>query len=152
MFVDGWTGKGRIARELAAAVESFERTDGARFHADLAVLADPGHCARIFGTRDDFLIPSACLNSTVSGLVSRTVFNRELILPNDFHGAKFYEHLASRDVSSRFLDAVTEQFPEVLAESVHTAADGRDFPPADWSGGPRSNASVRNSVSTTQTL
>ena len=37
---------------------------------DLAVLADPGHCVRTFGTRDDFLIPSACLNSTVSGLVS----------------------------------------------------------------------------------
>ena len=34
---------------------------------DLAVLADPGYCVRTFGTRDDFLIASACLNSTVSG-------------------------------------------------------------------------------------
>jgi hypothetical protein len=138
MFVDGWTGKGAIARELASAVELFEKTDGARFSADLAVLADPGHCARIFGTREDFLIPSACLNSTVSGLVSRTVFNRDLILPNDFHGAKFYDHLAGRDVSAMFLDVVTERFSEVraevLAESVPTAADGRDLPVADWSG------------------
>lgn len=138
MFVDGWTGKGAIARELASAVELFARTDGARFRADLAVLADPGHCARIFGTREDFLIPSACLNSTVSGLVSRTVFNRELILPNDFHGAKFYGHLGGKDVSGMFLDAVTERFSEVqaqvLAESVPTAADGRNLPLADWSG------------------
>jgi pyrimidine operon attenuation protein/uracil phosphoribosyltransferase len=138
IFVDGWTGKGAIARELASAVDLFERTDGARFRADLAVLADPGHCAQIFGTREDFLIPSACLNSTVSGLVSRTVFNRELILPNDFHGAKFYDHLAGQDVSRTFLDVVTEQFSEVrsqvLAESANTAADGRDLAVADWSG------------------
>ncbi|MFC9351531.1 phosphoribosyltransferase domain-containing protein [Arthrobacter sp. NPDC057013] len=138
IFVDGWTGKGAIARELASAVELFERTDGARFHADLAVLADPGHCVQIFGTREDFLIPSACLNSTVSGLVSRTVFNRELILPNDFHGAKFYDHLADQDVSGRFLDAVTEQFSEVRADAlagwISTGADGRDLPEANWSG------------------
>ncbi len=44
---------------------------------------------RRFGTREDFLIPSACLNSTVSGLVSRTVLNDDLIGPADFHGAKF---------------------------------------------------------------
>lgn len=138
IFVDGWTGKGAIARELASAVELFERTDGARFHADLAVLADPGHCAQIFGTREDFLIPSACLNSTVSGLVSRTVFNRELILHNDFHGAKFYDHLAGKDVSGMFLDVVTEKFSEVraevLAESVNAAPDGQELPVADWSG------------------
>lgn len=138
MFVDGWTGKGAITRELESAVESFERTDGARFRTDLAVLADPGHCARIFGTRDDFLIPSACLNSTVSGLVSRTVFNRELIHPNDFHGAKFYDELADQDVSGMFLDVVTEQFSrvreEVLASSDAVIADGQDLPLADWSG------------------
>jgi pyrimidine operon attenuation protein/uracil phosphoribosyltransferase len=138
IFVDGWTGKGAIARELASAVELFEKTDGARFHANLAVLADPGHCVEIFGTREDFLIPSACLNSTVSGLVSRTVFNRKLILPNDFHGAKFYDHLAGQDASGTFLDVVTEQFSEVradvLAESVSTAPSGRDVPAADWSG------------------
>jgi hypothetical protein len=65
VFVDGSTGKGAIARELESAVELLERTDGARFRADLAMLAVPGHCARIFGTREDFLIPSACLNATV---------------------------------------------------------------------------------------
>ena len=63
-FVDGWTGKGAISRELTAAVRPLGLDDR------LAVLADPGVCAPVFGTRDDFLIPSACLNSTVSGLVS----------------------------------------------------------------------------------
>ena len=64
------------------------------FSDDLAVLADPGHCVRTFGTRDDFLIASACLNSTVSGLVSRTVLNPKFLGPGDFHGAKFYRELA----------------------------------------------------------
>lgn len=138
MFVDGWTGKGAISRELESAVGLYERTDGARFRADLAVLADPGHCVRIFGTREDFLIPSACLNSTVSGLVSRTVFNRKLIHPHDFHGAKFYSHLAGKDVSGIFLDAVTQRFSDVREDVLSTTAtnfsDGSDLPPADWRG------------------
>jgi hypothetical protein len=88
-FVDGWTGKGAIARELTEALHLFEQSDGVRFPDGLAVLADPGHCVSVFGTRDDYLIPSACLNSTVSGLVSRTVYNRRLIADDAFHGAKF---------------------------------------------------------------
>ncbi|MFF1441835.1 phosphoribosyltransferase [Streptomyces sp. NPDC058295] len=114
VFVDGWTGKGAITRELAAAVEEFEAGGGAAgFDAEIAVLADPGSCVRTYGTRDDFLIPSACLNSTVSGLISRTVLRADLVGPNDFHGAKFYRELAGTDVSVAFLDAVAARFPEV---------------------------------------
>ncbi len=117
VFVDGWTGKGAIARELTAALAeantALDTPPGRGFPDDLAVLADPGRCVRLFGTRADFLIPSACLNSTVSGLVSRTVLNDELIGPSDFHGAKFYADLAAADVSGRFLDAVSEQFGAV---------------------------------------
>ncbi|MCT7356880.1 TRSP domain-containing protein, partial [Streptomyces sp. 15-116A] len=114
VFVDGWTGKGAITRELAQAVEEFEKTHGVTgFDPEIAVLADPGSCVRTYGTREDFLIPSACLNSTVSGLISRTVLRADLVGPNDFHGAKFYRELASSDVSVAFLDAVAARFPEV---------------------------------------
>ncbi|MER6956480.1 cysteine protease StiP domain-containing protein, partial [Streptomyces sp. NPDC000618] len=114
VFVDGWTGKGAITRELAAAIEEFEAGGGAAgFDAEIAVLADPGSCVRTYGTREDFLIPSACLNSTVSGLISRTVLRADLVGPNDFHGAKFYRELAGADVSVAFLDAVAARFPEV---------------------------------------
>lgn len=126
MFVDGWTGKGAIARELTAAVAHANADlglpPGAGFAPDLAVLADPGSCVEIFGTRDDFLIASAALNSTVSGLVSRTVLNPALLGPGDFHGAKFYAHLREADVSRRFLDQVSAHFPQV-AEAV-----ARDWP------------------------
>ncbi|MGW2960028.1 phosphoribosyltransferase [Streptomyces sp. NPDC001220] len=115
VFVDGWTGKGAITRELADAVEEFEEREGVSgFDPEIAVLADPGSCVRTYGTREDFLIPSACLNSTVSGLISRTVLRADLVGPDDFHGAKFYRELAGADVSVAFLDAVAARFGEVV--------------------------------------
>jgi hypothetical protein len=116
VFVDGWTGKGAIARELTEALRGLQADGGPTFSDDLAVLADPGHSVRTFGTRDDFLIASACLNSTVSGLVSRTVLNPAFLRPTDFHGAKFYRELAGNDVSTVLLDAVGGQFDAVAAE------------------------------------
>lgn len=109
IFVDGWTGKGAIARELQAAVA------GTPFSSELAVLADTGSCTTLYGTRDDYLIPSACLNSTVSGLVSRTVLNDRVLVPGQFHGAKFYKELAPDDVSGLFLDRVSAEFDSVVA-------------------------------------
>ncbi|MFF8843975.1 phosphoribosyltransferase [Streptomyces sp. NPDC015127] len=130
VFVDGWTGKGAITRELAEALRAF---DG--FDPEIAVLADPGGCVRTYGTREDFLIPSACLNSTVSGLISRTVLRADLVGPDDFHGAKFYRELASADVSGHFLDTVAARFDEV-ADAVD--ADVKELLAADraptWEG------------------
>lgn len=147
LVVDGWTGKGAIARELLAAIEGEGGANdvlrlgaagsgvGAGFSADLAVLADPGECVPLHGTRDDFLIPSACLNSTVSGLVSRTVLNDELIGPHQLHGAKFYAELADEDVSAAYLDAVSARFDDVEVAAVADAERLRstDRTPT-WSG------------------
>jgi hypothetical protein len=116
VFVDGWTGKGAITRELAQALDGF-----GGFDPGIAVLADPGGCVRTYGTREDFLVPSACLNSTVSGLISRTVLRPDLVGPNDFHGAKYYRELAGADVSEYFLETVAARFDEV-AGSVETEA------------------------------
>ncbi|WP_244291200.1 phosphoribosyltransferase [Streptomyces subrutilus] len=108
VFVDGWTGKGAITRELAAALAEYPG-----FNPEIVVLADPGSCVETYGTREDFLIPSACLNSTVSGLISRTVLRADLVGPADFHGAKFYRELAGADVSTAFVDTVAAHFDEV---------------------------------------
>ena len=126
VFVDGWTGKGAIAKELTAALDAYHRAGGARFDDDLAVLADPGHCVRTYGTRDDFLIASACLNSTVSGLVSRTVLNDTVIGPGEFHGAKFYRDLAADDVSNVLLDAVSAHFADVREQVPELVRQVRD--------------------------
>ncbi|GAA0435946.1 phosphoribosyltransferase [Streptomyces luteireticuli] len=117
VFVDGWTGKGAITRELEAALS------GTDFDPRLAVLADPGSCVTTYGTRDDFLIPSACLNSTVSGLISRTVLRADLVGPDDFHGAKYYRELAGSDVSRAFLDAVAARFDAVAEDVAHDAKE-----------------------------
>lgn len=134
LFVDGWTGKGAISRELKSSLDAFFEETGVRIANDLAVLADPGHCVSMFGTREDFLIPSACLNSTVSGLVSRTVFNTEYIGPDDFHGAKFYAELAPRDVSRAYVEAIAAHFPDVVRQvDAAVAAHTRAAPPS-WVG------------------
>ncbi|MFZ4189598.1 phosphoribosyltransferase [Streptomyces pseudogriseolus] len=124
VFVDGWTGKGAITRELAQAVEVFEKAEGVTgFDPEIAVLADPGSCVRTYGTREDYLIPSACLNSTVSGLISRTVLRADLVGPDDYHGAKYYRELAGADLSVAFLDAVSARFEEVTEAACAEAKD-----------------------------
>jgi Phosphoribosyl transferase (PRTase)/PELOTA RNA binding domain len=121
-FVDGWTGKGSIARELTATLDNRRRRHGTAPTDSLAVLVDPGDCAAISGTVDDFLVPNACLNATVSGLVSRTVVTPGLVRAEDFHGAKYYPELRDRDLSLYFLDTVSREFPAVRREvEVHTA-------------------------------
>ncbi|WP_353648771.1 phosphoribosyltransferase domain-containing protein [Nakamurella sp. A5-74] len=123
VFVDGWTGKGAITVELAQALESFRAETGARFDPTIAVLADPGSCTPLHGTRDDFLIASACLNSTVSGLVSRTVLNPDLTSPQQFHGAKFYADLAEVDLSNTFVDTVSAHFDDIAARVPSALAE-----------------------------
>jgi hypothetical protein len=113
-FVDGWTGKGVMTRVLAEAAPALGLDD------TLAVLADPARCVSLYGTRDDFLIPSACLNSTVSGLVSRTVLNAEHVGPEDFHGAKYYRELEPHDLSRHFVETVVARYPQVADEVAAT--------------------------------
>ena len=106
-FVDGWTGKGAIAGELAKDVAEFRGVS-----AGLAVLSDPAYVAQKCGTHEDFLIASSCLNSTVSGLLSRTVLRGDVIGRDDFHGAAFYEELREKDLTYDFIETVEAHFPQ----------------------------------------
>lgn len=106
-FVDGWTGKGAIQNQLNEAMRDFPRVDPA-----LAVLSDPAHVAGKAGTRGDFLIASSLLNSTVSGLLSRTFYRADLIGPDDFHGAAFYKNLSGSDLTYHFIDSVESWFDD----------------------------------------
>jgi hypothetical protein len=111
VFVDGWTGKGAIKRQLDEALKDYPEVKP-----DLAVLADPGFVADMCGTHDDFIIASSCLNSTVSGLLSRTFLRSDIIGPEDFHGAAYYSELRDKDLTYQFIDEVEGSFPD--AESV----------------------------------
>ncbi|MBR6386338.1 MAG: cysteine protease StiP family protein [Ruminococcus sp.] len=104
-FVDGWTGKGAISNQLIEAVKYFPDIDNR-----VAVLSDPANITELCGTHQDFLIPSSCLNSTVSGLISRTFYRSDIIGENDFHGAMYYEEFENHDMTNLFIDTVTENF------------------------------------------
>lgn len=120
-FVDGWTGKGAISIELTKACQDYQNKYGIVLDDTLAVIADPGYCTTLFGTREDFLIPSACLNSTVSGLVSRTVLNHQYIGKDDFHGAKYYQELIPNDVSNAYIDLISNEFINISRKAVEIA-------------------------------
>ncbi|MGX7418118.1 cysteine protease StiP family protein [Carnobacterium gallinarum] len=139
-FIDGWTGKGAITKELTEACMQYNQAHqlSQPLSDKLAVLADTGSCTTLFGTRDDFLIPSACLNSTVSGLVSRTVLNEHFIKPGEVHGAKYYQEFEDLDLSNDYVDAIMEAFrqnqteiEEQIAKSL-ASWDPDEIP--DWAG------------------
>lgn len=104
-FLDGWIGKGAILRELRSALAAYPEVS-----TELAVVADPANVTDLCGTHEDILIPSSCLNSTVSGLVSRTFLRSDIIGPQDFHGAVYYENLKEEDLSEAFLQTIEQHF------------------------------------------
>lgn len=114
VFVDGWVGKGAINRVLADAVSKLNIKD---LSPELAVLSDPAYETSLYGTRDDFLIPSACLNSTVSGLISRTVKLKDMG-DDELHGAIYYNENKEHDLSNTFLDEIETYFPEIKTNNI----------------------------------
>lgn len=127
VFVDGWTGKGVIAGELRRAME--ERPFG--MAPWLVVVADPAGAADLAATGEDYLIPSGMLNGVVSGLVSRSVLNAELIGPGDFHGCVRLDALGPHDLSRTFVDTVDRLITT------------EEPPPAEWSRAERSRRAAR---------
>jgi hypothetical protein len=125
VFIDGWTGKGAIARELGEALE------GSGIEPVLGVLADTGHVTWLTASRRDELIPSACLNSTVSGLISRTVVRPDLLGEDAFHGVRVYREFADRDVSRRYVDTITSLLPDDIDDAL---AEARALGPPDGRG------------------
>lgn len=110
-FVDGWIGKGAILGQLEEAVKPFQGLSP-----ELAVIADPAGLTKLAGTYKDLLIASSCLNSTVSGLISRTFLREDIILEQDFHGAVYYGELAKQDRSYEFISEIEKYFPIIEEE------------------------------------
>lgn len=122
LFVDGWIGKGAILGELKKELSDYKNVSS-----DLAVISDPANITDLCGTHEDILIPSSCLNSTVSGLISRTVLRDDLIGPDDFHGAVFYGGLKDSDLSYSFIEAIEKNFLDVAADDfIPEDGNGRD--------------------------
>lgn len=104
VFVDGWTGKGAIATELASTIADFNESRQTNIDESMVVIADLAGVAGLAATSDDYLIPSSILNGIVSGLVSRTVLNDEFVKAGEFHACYYYEEYADNDLSTYFVD------------------------------------------------
>lgn len=117
-FVDGWIGKGAIQGQLREALKDYPQLDP-----ELAVLSDPADLTELCGTHEDILIPSACLNATVSGLISRTFLRDDIIGPDDFHGAAYYGNLEEEDLSLQFLDTIEQEFNYSLPHEEDLSGD-----------------------------
>lgn len=102
-FVDGWTGKGTIKKQLNESLAKYYTETGHRIKPDLAVLSDPARVANKWGTREDVLIPNACLNANISGGLSRTFLKDGIVGKNDFHGCAFYKDLKGSDYTYTFI-------------------------------------------------
>ena len=110
-FVDGWTGKGTIKGQLENSLAQYHKETGHRIKPDLAVLSDPARVADKWGTREDVLIPNACLNANVSGMLSRTFLKDGIIGEKDFHGCAKVE--GDEDFTYTFIDKVVDHFRQV---------------------------------------
>ncbi|WP_410473154.1 cysteine protease StiP family protein [Faucicola mancuniensis] len=119
VFVDGWTGKGAIYHELKNSLEKFNKQNPQFdfkqqiYHQNdnlthepiipLVTLSDPAGVAWLSASDDDWLMPASLLNSTVSGLISRTLFAKNA---DEFHACVYYDNLEKFDKSLFFIDNI----------------------------------------------
>ena len=91
----------------------------------MAAVSDPSMTIpdKYCGTREDFIIPSSCLNATVSGLFSRTFRRPDIIDESDFDGAIYYGNLKNEDKSNEFLDEITDCLKEIVSQKKNEIQD-----------------------------
>lgn len=115
-FIDGWTGKGTIAKEIAVSLGAAGYNGS--IDRGLWVPLDISGSAARAASEDDYLIPSSLLGGTISGLVSRSVLPRADIGAAQFHGCLELKHLRRYDLSRWFIRRM-----EALCERRNGADD-----------------------------
>ena len=96
-FIDGWTGKGTIKKSLEDSLKDFKFIPECK----LVVFSDPARCSWCCFTYADTALPFGMLNSTVSGLISRTIYN-----PDGYHLVKYYEDFEMFDLTYHFINEI----------------------------------------------
>jgi hypothetical protein len=127
-FIDGWTGKGTIAHELASSIQ-----ENAALPADLSaglwVPLDVCGAASWAASSSDYVIPPSLLGGTISGLVSRSVLLSKDRAGPQLHGCVELLDLRKYDVTNWFIRhqmAIIDGLP--VPASVADASGGN----AQW--------------------
>lgn len=126
-FIDGWTGRGSITFELKKAVEQYNQSRSAHLNSDLIVLMDPAHLSKIAATKKDICLPNACLNSTICGLVSRTIFLKDKN-KESYHGAIFLKEYKDQDYTNWFIQKISKKFHEPKESMIADKVDEKYVP------------------------
>ena len=126
VFVDGWTGKGAICRELTQNLADYPALFDAGWDVPrLVTLADLGGYSWLSASCEDWLIPFGMLGSVISGLTSRTILKDTIDFdlakkncydPNNWHSCLVYQHLAQHDISVDFTDKILN----IIQQNPHT--------------------------------
>jgi hypothetical protein len=117
-FLDGWVSKGSIAGELKKSVTVFNQTYGYNLDGHLHALSDISGNAYAAVTNDDYLIPSAILNSVISGLISRSIYTAELAADGGYHGCKYYHELSDMDLSLWYVEQIMSRADEFYEKNT----------------------------------
>lgn len=88
----------------------------------LLTLADPAGVAWLAASTDDWLIPSGLLNSTVSGLISRSLYTEPQY---GLHRSIFYDNLVEVDHSLAFIDHIDTARQQLTVLPVALATFGQ---------------------------
>ena len=129
VFVDGWTGKGAICKELTQNLQDIPALFDEGWQIPrLVTLADLGGYSWLSASCDDWLIPFGILGSVISGLTSRTILNHSIAPedaqsdcynPQKWHSCLIYDHLQSYDLSVDFIEKILKL---VALHPVHEPA------------------------------
>ena len=125
-FLDGWTGKGVIARELRGSVTAFNAAHSTQLPTELLAVSDLCGDAAHSATSQDYLIPSAILGGVISGLVSRSILN-EQIGEDDFHGCVLLDDLSPFDRSRWFIEQIEAVSAPLTPNATQLEGDAPDL-------------------------
>lgn len=116
VFVDGWTGKGAICRELTKNLQNYsELFDVGWDIPRLVTLSDLGGYSWLSASCEDWLIPFGILGSVISGLTSRSILREDIqpldakldcLNPEKWHDCVIYSHLEQQDLSVKFIQDI----------------------------------------------
>ena len=116
-FVDGWTGKGTIAKEIKNSLSLWTHTPDT-LDPGLWVPLDVCGVAKVSASTEDYLIPSTLLGGTVSGLLSRSILRRaQGASESTLHQCVELTNLRRYDLSRWFIEEMMERVRTILHHS-----------------------------------
>jgi hypothetical protein len=133
-FVDGWTGRGRVARELQHSYQHWLQRGGEAFAGSegprLAVLCDPAGAAHACGVQADYFVPAACFTAPETLGFSRGFVREE---PGMFRVYLYPRRLLEPQYLEAWLQIAhtpPDTVPCQTAEKTRTTAE--DTPPPGY--------------------